>query len=49
MVHGRVGGREVVVGAIALLALDAVRIATALAVATQGGSEASSEVLDALC
>ena len=49
MVHGPLGSGDVVVGTIALLALDAVRMATALAVATQGGSEASREVLDALC
>jgi hypothetical protein len=42
-------GREVVVGAVALLALDAVRVATALAVAAHGGAPAAREVLDALC
>lgn len=42
-------GRQVVVGAVALLGLDAARVATALAVAAQGGGSASREVLDALC
>jgi hypothetical protein len=42
-------GREVVVGTVALLGLDAVRIATALAVAAQAGATGSREVLDALC
>ena len=37
------------VGAVALLGLDAVRIATALAVAAGGSRTASREVLDALC
>jgi hypothetical protein len=49
MVHGRLDGRDVAVGAVALYALDAVRVATALAVAAQGGPTASREVLDALC
>lgn len=49
MVRGRLNSRDVVVGAVALYALDALRIATALAVAAQGGSSASREVLDALC
>ncbi len=48
MAHSWREGREVVVGAIALLGLDAVRVSTALAVATHGGSAASREVLDAL-
>ena len=49
MVRGRLNSRDVVVGAVALYALDAMRVATALAVAARGGSGASREVLDALC
>ena len=48
MTRSRLEGREVVVGAIALLGLDAVRVATALAVAAQEKSKVSSEVLDEL-
>jgi hypothetical protein len=49
MVRASHFGRETVVGVVALLALDAVRVATALAVAAQGGAQPSQEVLDALC
>jgi hypothetical protein len=49
MLRSRREGREVVVGVIALLGLDAVRVSAALAVAAHGGSAASWEVLDALC
>ena len=49
LIRGRLNSREVVVGAVALHALDAVRTATALAVAATGGSASSREVLDALC
>ena len=49
MVRSRREGREVVVGAIALLGLDAVRISTALGVVAHGGSEDALEALDALC
>ena len=49
MVRSRREGREVVVGAIALLGLDAVRVSAALGVAAHGGTTASREVLDALC
>lgn len=49
MVRSHRAGREAVVGAVALLALDAVRVATALAVAAQAGAAGSREVLDALC
>ena len=42
-------GRGTIVGVIGLLALDAVRVATALAVAAGGGSSAAEDVLDALC
>ncbi len=45
----RLEGREVVIGAVALLGLDAMRVATALAVAAQGGNEVAREVLDGLC
>ena len=48
MTRSRLEGREVVVGAVALLALDAVRVATALAVAAQEKSKVSREVLDEL-
>jgi hypothetical protein len=48
MVRAARFGRETVVGAVVLLALDAVRVATALAVAAQGGAQSSREVLDAL-
>lgn len=49
LVRGRLNSRDVVVGAVGLYALDAMRVATALAVAAAGGSTASREVLDALC
>lgn len=49
MVRGRLNSRDVVVGAVALHALDAMRVATALAVAARSGSSAAREVLDALC
>ncbi len=49
MTRSRLQGREVVVGAIALLGLDAMRVRTALAVAAQGPSEVAGEALDALC
>ena len=49
MMRSQREGRAVVVGAIALLGLDAVRVSTALAVAANGGDTASQEVLDALC
>lgn len=48
MVRARRFGRETVIGAVAMLGLDAVRVATALAVAAQGGAQASQDVLDAL-
>jgi hypothetical protein len=48
MTRSRLEGREVAVGATALLGLDAVRVATALAVAAQEKSKVSSEVLDEL-
>jgi hypothetical protein len=49
MTRSRLEGREVVVGAIALLGLDAVRVASALAVAAQARSAIAREALDALC
>jgi hypothetical protein len=49
MVRSRLEGREVVVGAIALLGLDGIRVATALAVAAQERSAVAREALDALC
>lgn len=50
MVRAQHFGRETVVGVVALLALDAVRVATALAVAAvREGAQPSLEVLDALC
>jgi hypothetical protein len=42
-------GRGAIVGVAALLALDAVRIGTALAVAAEGGPASAREVLDGLC
>ena len=49
MTRSRLEGREVLVGAIALLGLDAIRVATALAVAAQERSGVAREALDALC
>jgi hypothetical protein len=49
MVRSHRAGRETIVAAVALLALDAVRVATALAVAAQAGLADAREVLDALC
>jgi hypothetical protein len=49
MTRGRLDRPEVVVGTVALLALDGVRVNTALAVASRVGSVAAREVLDALC
>lgn len=43
------GGGEVVIGAVALLAFDAMLLTVALAVAAQGGRAAAREVFDALC
>jgi len=49
LVRGRLDGGDVVIGAVALLALDALRVNAALAVAARGGSDRAQEVLDALC
>lgn len=49
MARRRLDDPEVVVGAVALLALDATRVNAALAVAARSGSAPAKEVLDALC
>ena len=49
LVRSRREGRDVIVGAVVLLGLDALRVTTALAVAAGRPSSASEEVLDALC
>lgn len=49
LVRSRRDGRDVIVGAVVLLGLDALRVTTALAVASGPPSNASQEVLDALC
>jgi len=49
MTRSRLEGQGVVVGAIALLGLDAIRVRTALAVAAQDRSDVAREALDALC
>ncbi len=49
MVRGPLDGSDVVVGAVALLAVDAMLLTVALAVAAQGGSAPAREVFDALC
>jgi hypothetical protein len=49
MTRSRLDGSDVVVGAVALLAFDAMLLTIALAVAAQGGSAAAREVIDALC
>jgi hypothetical protein len=49
LVHGRLDDADVVIGALALLALDALRVNAALAVAARSGSSTAREVLDALC
>jgi hypothetical protein len=48
LVRGPLEGRGVVVGVIALLALDAARVGTALGAAALGSSPAAREALDAL-
>jgi len=48
MVRRRREGRPVVVAAVVLLGLDALRVVTALAVAARGSSSPAREVLDAL-
>ena len=49
MVRSGWQGRGTVVGVVGLLALDAVRVASALAVAASSGAPAAWEVFDALC
>jgi hypothetical protein len=49
MVRRRLDDPGVVIGAVALLAVDALRVNTALAVAARSGSPPAAEVLDALC
>jgi len=49
MIRSRLDGRDVVLGAVALLAFDAMRLTVALAVAAQGSSATAREVVDALC
>jgi hypothetical protein len=49
LVRGRLDQGDVMVGAVVLLAFDAMLLATALAVAATGVGEPSREVLDALC
>jgi hypothetical protein len=49
MTRTRLDDPGVVVAAVALLAIDALRVSTALAVAARSGSAPALEVLDALC
>lgn len=49
MIRSRLDGSDVVLGAVALLAFDAMLLTVALAVAAQGGSATAREVVDALC
>lgn len=49
MTHARLDDPGVVVAAVALLAIDATRVNTALAVAARSGARPALEVLDALC
>jgi len=49
MIRSRLDGSDVVLGAVALLAFDAMFLTVALAVAAQGGSTTAREVVDALC
>jgi hypothetical protein len=49
LVRGRLDQGEVVVGAVVLLAFDAMLLTTALAAATRGSTAPAREVLDALC
>ena len=49
LTRGSLGGGDVVVGAVALLAFDAMLLTVALAAAAQGSSAAAQEVFDALC
>jgi hypothetical protein len=49
LIRGRLDGGDVVLGAVALLAFDAMRLTVALAAAAQRGAPAAREVVDALC
>ncbi len=49
LTRSRIDGSDVVLGAVALLAFDAMLLATALAAAALGDSAAAGEVIDALC
>jgi hypothetical protein len=49
LVRGRLDQGDVMVGAVVLLAFDAMRLTTALAVAARGAGEPAREVIDALC
>jgi hypothetical protein len=49
MARSRLDGSDVVIGAVALLAYDAMLLTVALAAAAQPGSPAALEVVDALC
>ena len=49
MTRSRLDGGDVVLGAVALLAFDAMLLTVALAVAARGGSAPAREVFDALC
>jgi hypothetical protein len=49
MIRRRLDDPGVVIGAVALLALDAMRVNAALAVAARSGSPSALEVLDGLC
>jgi len=49
LVRGRLDQGDLMVGAVVLLAFDAMLLATALAVAARGAGEPAREVLDALC
>lgn len=48
LVRGPLDGRGIAIGVVALLALDAVRVAAALGVASLGGPSAGQEAFDAL-
>jgi hypothetical protein len=49
LTRGSLGGGEVAIGAVVLLAFDAMLLTVALAVAAQGGRTTAREVFDALC
>lgn len=49
LTRSSLGGCEVAIGAVALLAFDAMLLTVALATAAQGGRATAKEVLDALC